>query len=386
MKPRPHVALIVETSKAFGRGLLRGISRYTRAHGPWSIYVDERGPADPPPGWLRNWEGDGLIVRLQTRQMLNFVRRMRLPAVDTLRQFDDHGLPAIYTDDEAISSAAAAHLVAKGFQHFGFVGVEGAYWSDLRREAFARAVRKAGFPCHVYEPISRRRFRASWEGGQDDLCEWIQSLPKPAGLMAAHDLRALCILDACRRTETAVPERVAIVGVDNDEVLCDLADPPLSSVPHDLDRLGHESAALLDQLMSGAACPKRPRFVPPLALIARQSTDIVAIEDPVVASAMRFIREHACDGIRVDDIVAHARSSRRSLERAFTACLGTTPRAQIARIQLDRIKQLLTESDLSVEAIARKAGFEYAAYMGVFFKKATGQTPGEYRSAARPWT
>ena len=196
MKPRPHVALIVETSKGFGRGLLRGISRYARAHGPWSIYVDERGPADPPPSWLRNWDGHGLIVRLQTREMLNFVRRMKLPAVDTLRQFDDHGLPAIYTDDEAISRAAAAHLLTKGFQHFGFVGVEGAHWSDLRCDAFVQAIRKAGFECHVYEPISRRRFRASWEGGQDDLSEWVQELPKPAGLMAAHDLRALCILDA----------------------------------------------------------------------------------------------------------------------------------------------------------------------------------------------
>jgi LacI family transcriptional regulator len=136
--------------------------------------------------------------------------------------------------------------------------------------------------------------------------------------------------------------------------------------------------------MQGSPPLQKPRFVQPLAVIARQSTDIVAIEDPVIASAMRFIREHACEGIRVEDVAAHAKISRRSLERTFIGCLRTSPHAQIARIQLERIKQLLAESDLPVEAVSRKAGFEYAAYMGVFFKKATGQTPGEFRQAARP--
>jgi LacI family transcriptional regulator len=380
---RPHVALIVETSKGFGRGLLRGISKYVRADGPWSIYVDERAAGDPPPTWLRDWEGHGVIVRAQTRELADAVLKLRVPVVDTLRQFDALMLPAIYTNDALVSAHAAEHLLAKGFRNFAFVGVENAHWSDLRCAGFEAAVRRAGHECHVYEPISRRRFRKSWEGGQDDLCEWINDLPKPVGIMAAHDLRALCVLDACRRTGTAVPEHAAIIGVDNDELLCDLADPPLSSVPHDLDRMGHEAAALLARLMNGEAAPAQPTFVDPFSVVARQSTDIVAIDDPVVASAMRFIREHACDGIKIDDVATHTGWSRRVLERAFERHVGISPHAQIVRTQLDRIKQLLTETELSIEVIADKSGFAYPAYMSVAFKKQTGQTPIEFRRAAR---
>jgi LacI family transcriptional regulator len=378
---RPHVALIIETSKAFGRGLLRGISKYVRAHGPWSIYVDERAVGEAPPTWLSDWEGHGVIVRAQSRELATAVCKLRVPVVDTLRQFDDLGLPAIYTNDAAISESAAAHLISKGFRNFAFVGVEGAYWSDLRCAAFEAAVRREGLQCDIYEPISRRRFRKSWEGGQDDLCEWMQALPKPVGIMAAHDLRALCVLDACRRTGTAVPEHAAIVGVDNDELLCDLADPPLSSVPHDLDRMGHESAALLARIMNGESAPRVPSFVEPFSIVSRQSTDIVAIEDPVVASAMRFIREHACNGIRIEDVVTHTGWSRRVLERAFERHVGISPHAQIVRMQMERIKQLLAETDLSIESIAKRGGFAYPAYLCVAFKKHTGQTPNEYRRA-----
>lgn len=381
MPPRPHVALIVETSKAFGRGILLGVSRWANVHGPWSIYVDERGPVDPPPAWLAKWAGHGVIVRAQTAEVAEVVRKLHVPVLDTLRQFADLKVPAVYSDDRAIGLAAAEHLIERHYRHLAFVGVEDAYWSDLRCEAFTLAV--AGFDCHVYEPRSRRRFRASWEGGQDDLAEWLRDLPKPVGVMAAHDLRALCVLDACRRMGIAVPEQVAVIGVDDDEVLCRLADPPLSSVPHDLERIGSEAASLLAQLMQGAAPPDEPLLVKPLSVVARRSTDSVAIADPQVAAAMRFIREHACQGIRVEDVARQAGLSRRALERAFTAHLNSTPHAQICRVQMERITELLVETELSVEEVAYKAGFNYPAYMGVMFKKATKKTPAQFRSASR---
>ena len=305
MPPRPHVALIVETSKAFGRGILLGISRWANVNGPWSIYVDERGPFDPPPAWLAKWEGHGVIVRAETTEVAEVVRSLRVPVLDTLRQFNDLNVPAVYADDRAIGVAAAEHLIERHFRHFAFVGVEVEYRLGPSPGAvFAAAVED--FDCHVYEPLSRRRFRASWEGGQDDLAEWLRDLPKPVGVMAAHDLRARCVLDACRRMGIAVPEQLArhrrrrrrsVVPFGRSAAVERAARPRAH---------WHGGGRLLDQLMQGAVPPDEPLLVKPLSVAPRQSTDIVAIADPQVAAAMRFIREHACQGIRVEDVAARA--------------------------------------------------------------------------------
>lgn len=380
-KTPQHVALIIETSKGFGRGLLHGISRYVRTHSPWSIYVDERGLHDAPPTWLRNWKGDGIIVRAHTPRMAEVAREVGVPVVDTLHQLRNLDFAAVYSDDQAIAQMAAEHLLDRHFRNFAFVGVERSNWSRRRQDAFAEAIRDAGCTCHVYSPLSRRRFRESWEGGQDDLAEWLDELPKPVAVMAAHDLRALCVLDACRRIDLAVPEQIAIIGVDNDDVLCELADPPLTSVAHQLDRIGHEAASLLDRMMAGEDQPEEPLFVPPSRIVTRRSTDVVAISDPIIAAALRFIREHACDGISVQQVVRHTGLSRRALERGFTKYFSSTPHEQIVQLQLSRVRQLLTETEFTLEEIAIRAGFSSSAYLSVLFKKRTQQTPGEYRRA-----
>jgi len=233
--------------------------------------------------------------------------------------------------------------------------------------------------CYAYSPISRRRFQESWEGGQQDLAEWLLSLPKPLGVFAAHDLRALCVLDACRRAGILVPEQVAVIGVDNDETLCNLADPPLTSVKINLELIGYEAAALLDRLMRKKKAPKQPQTVSPLCVVTRRSTDIVAIDDPLTAQAVRFIRQHACDGISVAEVSKHCAVSRRVVERNFSQFLGSSPHEQIIRVKLARVKQLLAETDYSLDTIAAKSGLSHAAYLSVLFKKEIGTTPGEYR-------
>jgi LacI family transcriptional regulator len=381
---RPHVALIVETSKGFGRGLLLGIARYVRTHEPWSIYVDERSTGDPPPGWLRRWRGQGLIVRAHTPSVLRAVRALGVPVVHTLRQPADNVTPAVYSDDAAIARAVAAYLLERQFRNFAFVGVDGARWSRLRSQAFVAALAADGRRTAVYEPLSRRRFRASWEGGQDDLAEWIKQLPKPVGVMAAHDLRALCVLDACRRNHFDVPEQVAVVGVDNDEVLCELADPPLTSVAHQIDRLGYEAGALLERAMRGEPPPEAPLLLPPLEIVSRRSTDAVAINDSNVAAALRFIRERACGGVQVEQVCRHVGISRRALERGFARFFQSTPHEQILQVRIRRVQELLAHTDEPLEAIAKKSGFARAAYLSVCFRRETGQTPGEYRRQVRP--
>lgn len=378
----PHVALIVETSLAHGRGILSGIAKYVATHSPWSIYVDQRGIDDPPPGWLKDWEGHGIIMRAQTRSIAKVAANLNVPVVDTLHQLPDLQVPTVISDHVQVARAAAEHLLEREFTHFAFVGVDRAHWSKVRRQAFVDVLRESGSPCHVYSPTSRQRLMESWEGGQYDLADWLQELPKPVGVFAAHDLRALCVLDACRRKNISVPEQVAVIGVDNDETLCNLGDPPLSSVRLDLEGIGFKAAEVLDQLMQGKKVPAKPVMFKPFGVAARRSTDIVAIGDPLTAQAVRYIRQQACSGVTVGDIAAHCRVSRRVLERSFSKFLGTSPNEQIVRAKLSHAKQLLTETDLSLEAIASKCGLTHAAYLSVLFKKEIGQTPGEFRRKA----
>ncbi len=374
-----HVALIVETSMAYGRGILSGIAQYMTAHEPWSIYVDQRGLSDPPPTWLNDWNGHGVIMRAQTNRIAKIVANLGVPAVDTQHQLKGLNVPAVISDHAAVARTVADHLLERHFKHFAFVGVERALWSRMRRDAIVEILRKEGLVCHVYSPISRRRFLESWEGGQQDLADWLNEMPKPLGVFAAHDLRGLCVLDACRRIRLPVPEQVAVIGVDNDETLCNLADPPLSSVKLDLERIGYQAASLLDQLMKGKKPPKKSIAIKPLGVVTRRSTDIVAISDALTAQAVQYIHQHACNGISVDKVAEHCSVSRRFMERSFNQFLGTSPHEQIVRAKLSRVKQLLIETDFPLDTIANKCGISQAAHLSVLFKKEVGQTPGEYR-------
>jgi len=380
---RPHVTLLIETSNAFGRGLLQGIARYARTRGPWSIYVDEYGPDSKTPRWIKTWKGHGIIMRARSRATADFLRSLGVPIVDTMQQVTNLGVPGVYPDDVATARLAAKHLLERQIRYFAFVGVEKANWSMRRRDAFVEALREAGYRCNVYSPISRRRFSESWEGGQEDLADWLAELPKPLGLMAAHDLRALCVFDACRRKQIAIPEQIAIVGVDNDDVMCQMADPPLTSIAQSVEQIGYEAAALLDRMMAGAEAPAEPILVPPKLLVTRRSTDIVAIDDPIIAAALKFIRDKGGSGLSVDQVAREIGMSRRGLERGFAKYVGRTPHEQIAMEQLQRAKQLLQDTDYTLDTISTKLGVSGAAYLSVFFKEQTGQTPGEFRKTSR---
>jgi LacI family transcriptional regulator len=373
----PHVALIVATSKQYDRGLLQGIGRYIKGHGPWSVYIEERGAEDDSPAWLASWKGDGIIARIKDRVMADALLATGVPIVE-LRTEVELGLPAVYCDDTGIAELAVRHFMERGFRAFAFCGRSGARWSDLREQAFRRRVSAVGYECDVYTPEPRRR-GLTWEQEQDAVARWLDSLKKPVAVLTGNDIRGLQVLDACRRIDLAVPERVAVLGVDNDVVLCALADPPLSSIDQDLERIGYEAAALLDRLMAGEAPPEKPVLVVPQAVVTRLSTDVVAYDDPTVALALRLIRKHACEHIGIDFLAAHTGVSRRVLQRRFKTMTGRTLQEQILDAQLDRIKEMLAETDLKLDSIARKSGFNYIGYMCLFFKQRTGMTPGEYR-------
>jgi LacI family transcriptional regulator len=218
---------------------------------------------------------------------------------------------------------------------------------------------------------------------EDELARWLLSLPRPVGVMASYDIRARHVLDACRRVGLAVPDQVAVIGVDNDEFLCNLSDPPITSVAPDTRRTGYEAAALLDRLMSAREKQRgQAVFVQPLGVVTRRSTDAFALGDPDVSAAVRFIREHAYHGITVKDVLAEVPVSRRVLEGRFRKLLGRTPHDEIARIRLERVRQLLRETRLSMDEIARRSGFRNGEYLATAFRREIGTSPNEYRNSA----
>lgn len=381
----PHVAFLVETSMAYGREMLHGVAQYLHENEPWTIYFEQRSLQDPAPPWLGDWYGDGIITRLSP-QLSELVLKTGIPAVDLDDQMPGSILPNVQSDHEAIGALAAAHLLEQGFERFAFLGHPQFDWSVRRRDGFVSALKAAGRPCEEHypsRPVPWSHQQPAWESETDGLSHWIAGLPKPLGLMACNDYLGVQALDACRRVGVSVPQDVAIIGVDNDTLACELAYPPLSSIIPDCRRIGYQAASMLDRLMKGERPSGDRHLVPPLGVAARQSTDVMMVADPLVARALRFVRERACDGIRVEDVLAHVSASRSVLQRRFRAALGRTIHDAIAEARLRRVKQLLAETDISLELVAQQSGYSHAEYMSVTFREATGTTPGTFRREHR---
>jgi LacI family transcriptional regulator len=372
-----HVMLIIETSKVYGRGLLDGIGRYAMAHGRWSLYVEERGLEEEPFRLLRSWKGDGIIFRSTSRAMVRAIRRKGVPAVDTNSAVIGHGFPLVYADENRVAQLAVTHFLERHFEHFAFCSIEKMRWVQWRREAYLRELARLGLTAHVL--TAETSGELTGEQQQRRLAAWVAEVPKPIGILAANDVCGMRLIAACRTAGIRIPEQVAVLGVDNDEVLCRLTSPPLSSIDPDSPTMGYRAAALLDDLMRGTAAPVDPIWIPARGVVTRQSTDTLAIADEDLAKAMAFVRERACLGIGVEDVVASVGTSRATLERKFAAYLQTTPRQAILRVQMERVRCLLAETDYALEEIAAWTGYKSQSHLSVAFKREFGLTPGEYR-------
>jgi LacI family transcriptional regulator len=375
MRNRRSVALLIETSNAYARGLLAGIIAYVRQHTPWSIYLPELGRGDVPP----TWRGDGIIARIETRAIARRLARTELPVVDVSAGRHIRSIPWVETDDAAIAKHAADHLLERGIRNLAYCGESRFNWSRWRSKHFQELALAAGATVNVYESSGRD----PWITEHNALLAWVSKLPKPVGIMACYDIKAQQLLDVCRENGLAVPEEIAVIGVDNDPLLCSLTTPPLTSVIPNTHRTGYEAALLLDRMMSGERIAPKGYLIPPIGVQTRQSTDVLALADPEIAAAVRFIREHACDGATISDLLRVVPLSRRVLERRYRKSTGRTPHQDLLRFRIDRVKQLLAETDHSLEQIAALAGFEHPEYMSVAFKRETATTPGKFRQLAQ---
>ena len=383
MARRRRVALIVETSSTYGRRILKGVRRYVHTHQSWSIFLEHRSLASRPPQWLEDWDGDGIISRTTTKQLAEAAARTKVPLIDLTDRHGTLGLPQVWSDDGAIARLGADHLMERGFRRFAFCGFSRESWSQRRQAEFASIVEKLGEPCRIYESPWFGKDADDWETEQSKIVDWLNALPKPIGIMACNDIRGQHVLDACYRVDLAVPEEVAVIGVDDEEEICELCDPPLSSIVPNAELVGYKAAELLDRLMSGKQPEVLQRVIPPLGITTRLSTDVLAIDDPDVAAAVRYIREHACRGAVVEDILEHVPVSRSILERRFRKSLDCSPQALIRRTQLKRVKQLLVDTDLPLAKISELSGFKHHEHMCTVFKREVGDSPGAYRRKAQ---
>jgi len=381
MSVKRRVALLIEMSPTYVRELAQGVAQYNHEHGNWIIHLQRHGPDAPPPKWLRTWKGDGILVRTANPRTARAVVATGLPAVAFRWAISTSGLPTIGPDNRAVAEMAATHLRERGFRSFACLGFSVGTYPELdeRMSAFGDILNAQGFACEVFHAQQHR----SEESQQTQITRWLKSLPKPLGLMACNDACGLWTLNACAWAEIKVPDEVAVVGVSNDDCLCTLAHPPLSSIDLAPRSIGYEAAASLDRLMSGETLPALQILVPPRGVVTRPSTDVIATNDPAVSRAVAFIRDHACDNIQIAAVLRHVNLSRSALEPRLKRTIGRTIHGEIQRVQIERVKELLTSTDLPIKQVAQKTGFRYLPYLTRVFRAVTGQTPARYRKHVR---
>ena len=375
-----RVALLMGTSPTYVRELAQGVARHNAEHGRWVIHFERCDPDAPPPAWLKTWKGDGILVRVGNRRMARAVRDRGLPVVAFRWAIPTPGVPAIGTDQRAVAALAAEHLRQRGFRQFAAVGLARGVQPPLdeRLDEFVADVRRAGLACATFTVAGDR----SAPQQQQRLVRWLRTLPQPLGILAVNDDTGLRVLNACAQARLMVPEQVAVLGAGNDDCLCNLAHPPLSSVDLSPRAIGYAAAQWLDRLMDGQPIRERELLMPPAGIVARRSTDVLATDDQAVVRAAAFIRDHACEGIHIADVLRHVKLSRWALEPRVKRVLGRTVYQEILRVQIECVKELLRATDLPIKQIAARSGFHYVQYLTRAFHRATGVTPGRFRKQA----
>jgi LacI family transcriptional regulator len=323
-----------------------------------------------PLSQLKFQDVDGIITREPRK-----IQKMIVPDLPTIvvihLEEPIQGSPNIITDNISTGRMAAEHLLDRGLKHFAYCGFNEMFWSRDRYESFSKRIAERGFETHLYKR-PQSKVLSSKEQEQAIIANWLKSLPKPVGLMACNDDRGQHIIDACKIAGVDVPNEVAIIGVDNDDLICDLATPPLSSIALNAERGGYEAAELLDKLMAGKKVVNQMIVVRPTHIETRQSTDILAIEDREVAMAMRFIQRHSRDMIQVNDVASAVSMSRRTLERRFRRTFGRTVHKELKRARTEQITQMLVKTNLSVSEIASVLGYPSATHIARYFRQEKG--------------
>lgn len=360
-----------------------GAAHFARTLNDWSLLHQEMSIDAAMPQWISEFHVQGVIARVDQHNVYS-LRALNIPVVDVRCHMANVEFPQVDTDDRLVAQMAFDHLWQRGFRRFAFCGYQHARYSESRLSRFRELVADAGCSLMTYETnagigqaLSRIEEAGVYE--MEELADWLQSLLQPTGVFVCNDIRGQQVLNACRVAEIAVPEGVAVIGVDNDDAICQLCDPPLTSVRPNSWAVGYRAAEILHECLQGGSSTRSVEYVPPIGVIDRLSTQVIAVEDREVARVCQFIRQHACDGINVKDVENYSQISRRHLERRFREALNRTLHEEITANQISRVRQLLKETSLTLEQIAPLAGYSHKERLSAVFKRETGMTPGQFR-------
>lgn len=374
-----QVAVLIETDTSWGGRVIRGIAHYAEKHAHWHLLIDPR-DHEQRPAIPEGWSGEGIIARISSRMQIEQFQEKGLPVVNVDDVFEGlAGVGVVITDEHERARLALEHLVSRGFSKFAYFAPPSQRHSKNRGEAFVRATTEQGYECHEYLPGYRAGRKIGWEEQQRRVNRWLGSLPRPVAIFTVDAYHGRQLAEICHFANVRVPDEVAILAGDTDDLLCEVSTPPLSSISVACERLGYDAAAMLNRMMAGEPAPKAPLLIAPHGVVSRQSTDVLSIDDPTVVRALRYIHTHAHHGIVVDDILREVPISRRSLEIQFRSYLGRSPAEEIRRVRLDRGRQLLGRRELSITEIALACGFSNATRFGIAFRKCFGTTPRAFR-------
>lgn len=380
------VAVLIGTSEEVDRGLLLGILKYGKLHGPWwfSVFPTDFSALQRS-DWHR-WEGDGIIAHIKTEKVAEQIVSRRLPTItiDLPDRFFEisHSLcngPEIRGNSEKVGVMAAEFFLEKRFTNFAFLGeASNINWSKKRETTFASCLEEAGYDYFRFAPSSK--FSLESQAQRKRLGRWLESLPKPVGLFAANDTHACLALDACLDFGIRVPDDISLLGVDNDPIRCELTEPSLSSIARNHESAGYHAAQHLDLMMKGRKTERTVFSIEPTVVAERRSTVAINLDDSLVAKAVSFIGINSGLGMNVDSVVKYLQVSRRLLEQRFRKSLGRTVHDEIERVRMNKVKNMLLETNKTLCEIAEICSFSSEMYLSNVFHKRFGMTMGQFRN------
>ena len=369
-----RIALLLDIKSDYEHGIARGVIRYSKEAGSWKLFG--RGFTLGEFLDINQWDGDGIIAIVHGQKEADAVLAKGLPAVDVAGA-SDYGLSRVTNGDYDSGGVAGKHLLACGCTNFAYCGAKDKHWSEQRYCGFKDKLAETGIRMDYFElPLE------IWENPAEraELREFILRLKKPVGIMAANDTIGVRITDLCKEEGIIVPHEVAVVGVDNEDVLCELSDPSLSSIPCDCERIGYEAAQVLDRTISGEYTVPVEIEIPPKTLVLRASSNTIITDDDIVRRSVQYIHENAFLGINVSDVVRNASVGRRALEKRFREALATTIHEEIKKTRLQKAVHMLLESTTSAAVIAEACGFSSPQRFHAVFMKEFRKTPMDYRA------
>lgn len=383
MKKILKIVLLIPASRGFERTLLSGIAKYAKCNGPWVFYMDlpdylmER-PIKKKLDWLKDIGADGIIARIPSSYTVEDLIQSKLPFIFTSIHKSLNDLPCILPDCEGMATMGAEYFLAKGFKNFAFCGFENNHWCSERGRFFGDVLRRQGLESHYFYEKSGQ-LQKTWQKEEGTMTEWLLSLPKPIGILTSNDDMGRHVLQACRIAGLMVPEEAAVLGADNDSLVCELSEPSLSSIAYNFEGSGYKAAELLHKMIKNEPLSEMNIVVKPTHIVTRQSTDILAINDASLAKALNFIQKNFKEPIKVTDVARASAVSIRILQNKFRVLLGRTPHDEITRVRIEHAAMMLTETTQSISTIAYALGFDEVKYFTRLFSKAKGTSPVAYR-------